>query len=286
MKDTFTELSITADDELREHLVGILSQLGFEGFWEDADVLRCYIRSERWTNDMLHELRRIAATVQRASASAAPGFSIRTIENRNWNEEWERTIRPLHITERIVVAPTWNPYTPHGSEVLITIDPKMSFGTGDHETTRLVLRLMERRVRPGMRVLDIGTGTGILAIAAVRLGAAGALGIDTDEWSYANAIENVRLNNVEERVRILRGDLHVVDEHDFAMIVANIQRSVLEPLLPEIRDRLAPRGIVLLSGLLSEDEEPMRYALDRAGFTFAHALKENEWIALEATRAE
>lgn len=286
MSGTFTELSIIADDALREHLVGILSQLGFEGFWEDDRELRCYIRSERWNDNLQEEIRRIVTTVQRNSLSATPRFAVRTLEHRNWNEEWERTIQPIHVTDRIVVAPTWNPYTPRGDEIVLTIDPKMSFGTGYHETTRLVLGLMQDLLRPGMRVLDVGTGTGILAIAAVRLGATYAVGVDNDEWSYANAMENVRLNDVENSVRIVSGELTVLDERDFDMIVANIHRHVLAPLLPEIRNRLAPAGLVILSGLLSEDETPMRQALAQHRFSMVQAVRENEWVALAAQRLE
>jgi ribosomal protein L11 methyltransferase len=277
---SFTELSITADDALREHLIGILSQLGFEGFWEDGKVLRAYIATDRWSDAMLEEVERIIATVHRSSTSAAPTISLQTIENKNWNEEWERTIQPIHVTDRIVIAPTWHPYTPQAHEVLITIDPKMSFGTGYHETTRLVLRMMEETVRPGITLLDVGTGTGILAIAGIKLGATSAVALDNDSWAYENAVENVRLNSVEKHVQILLGDLSSVAGRTFNMIVANIQRSVIEPLVPQMRAMLAPGGKMILSGLLLEDEEPIARALLSAGCIVVSTLKENEWVAL------
>ncbi len=279
-RKSFTELSITADDALREHLIGILSQLGFEGFWEDGKVLRGYIATDRWSDAMLTEVERIIATVHRSSTSVAPTISLQTLEDKNWNEEWERTIRPIHVTDRIVIAPTWHTYTPQANEVLITIDPKMSFGTGYHETTRLILRMMEETVRPGMTLLDVGTGTGILAIAGIKLGATSAIAVDNDAWAYENASENVRLNRVEKHVQVLLGDLSSVAGHSFHLIVANIQRNVIEPLVPQMRAMLAPSGKMILSGLLLEDEEPIVRALLNSGCIVVSTLKENEWVAL------
>ena len=119
-----------------------------------------------------------------------------SVAEKNWNSAWEETIRPIRVSERIVVAPTWHPFNGGPGDIVLTIDPKMSFGTGYHESTRLLLGLMERHLRIGARVLDAGTGTGILAIAALKLGAASAIAFDIDEWSFVNAVDNTRLNGV------------------------------------------------------------------------------------------
>lgn len=280
MPKHFVEVEIIADAGLSEQIVGVLAQLGFEGFWEEEPFLRGYIAGERWEDALLDEVRRVVGTIHRSSSSVVPKVSVKNVAQRNWNEEWERTIQPIHVTDRVVITPTWHRYTPREHELVLTIDPKMSFGTGYHETTRLVLRLMERFLRPGSTVLDLGTGTGVLAIAAIKLGAVRAVGVDTDEWSYTNARENTILNGVEKEVTICRGDLASVPAARFDVIVANIQRNVLEPLLPALKERVSTGGRIILSGLLNVDDEPMRKAITDCGLQVTASLAENEWIAL------
>jgi ribosomal protein L11 methyltransferase len=282
MPKSYAELDIVADQSLVDQLIGILSQLGFEGFWEDADTLKCYMSGTRWNPEIMNEVQSLVSIVTRSSTSPIPTISLRMIEDQNWNEEWERTIRPIHATDRIVVAPTWHPYKPSGEELVITIDPKMSFGTGYHESTRLLLKLMEKYIHPGMSLLDVGTGTGVLAIAGIKLGAKSALAVDNDEWSYGNALENIRLNHVHDQVRLIFGDLSSVPHDKFDIITANIQRSVIEQMLEGMKARLAVRGLLLLSGLLHTDREAMIATLMASGFKLIGDVTENEWLALGA----
>jgi ribosomal protein L11 methyltransferase len=286
MPRSFVEVAIETDDELREKLVAVVSQLGFEGFWEDGHTLRCYMESDRWDPGLHGELLSITRMLARASSSPSPEISVATIDERNWNEEWEKTLQPIRVTDRIVVTPSWHMSgaTHHG--VVLIIDPKMSFGTGYHESTRLALMLIERHVRAGVRMLDVGTGTGILAIAAVKLGAGLAVGVDTDEWSYKNAQENARLNQVQEKVTVLRGDLSALAFEQFGLIAANIQRNILEAMLPALRIHLEQDGQIILSGLLQEDREPMLEALLQQGFRQIDELREGQWIAVAASMTE
>jgi ribosomal protein L11 methyltransferase len=284
MPSSYVEVEIRADVPLLGELAGVLSQIGFEGFWEDGDRLRCYIRTTRWDARMAEEVASVTRLLLKTSASAFPEISIRTLEDRNWNAAWEATITPIQVTDRMIIAPTWRTYTPTPGQIVLTIDPKMSFGTGYHESTRLLLKLLERHVRPGIRVLDVGTGTGILAIAAVKLGAESAFGVDIDEWSYENALENVKLNGVERQITIRLGSMSSVPPDRFNIIAANIQRSVIEPILPEMVHRLADGGLLLLSGLLLDDREPALQTLRTTGLILAEELRENEWLALAIAR--
>jgi len=283
MPKSFVEVDIVADASLLEALTGILTQLGFEGFWEDGSALKAYMSAERWSPSLVDEIRSVANLVARSSSSKAPTISVKTIAEQNWNEEWEKTIRPIQVTARIIITPTWHTVTPAPGQIVLTIDPKMSFGTGYHETTRLVLRMMDHSIRPGTTLLDVGTGTGVLAIAGVKLGASSAVAVDIDEWSYENALENVRLNGVQDRVRVIHGDLSAAPGSLFDMIVANIQRSIIEPILREMSSRLAPNGLLILSGLLEADEELMLQALGSRHFVVRERLFENEWLALAVT---
>jgi len=278
------EIAIAAAEDLRSQLVALLGQLGVEGFWEDEDVLKCYILEQRWSPELQEEIRSTVTMIVRSSAQPVPDIRVQTLPDRNWNEEWEKTIQPLHVTPRIVIAPSWHGYQPAAGEIVLTIDPKMSFGTGYHESTRLMLRLMEQYLRPGDTILDVGTGTGVLAIAGLRLGAANAVALDVDEWSYANAMENAHRNGVNDRMTILHGDITSAPALLHDLVIANIQRSVLIPILPAMTSRLKPGGMLLLAGLMHTDHEPMVSALSDAGFRVQGRLSENEWIALAADR--
>ena len=284
MSASHVELIIGSDPSAFDDYIGILTGEGFEGFWEDGPTLRAYIPAGRWSDSLQTA---VAAAVQRSALLRSlppPSISAHPVESRNWNEAWEATIRPVHVTERIVIAPTWNPHVAGPGELVLTIDPKMSFGTGYHESTRLMLRLIERHVQKGDRVLDVGTGTGVLAIAALKLGADHATGVDVDEWAYENARENAVLNGLAERFMVLKGDLQSVGEGLFDLIVANIQRNVIEGMIDGFLTRLQPEGALLLSGLLESDRGAIFARLSSARFSLIDEEKENEWIALAAAR--
>jgi len=278
------EIAIAATEELRNQLIALLGQLGVEGFWEDDDLLKCYVPEQRWSAALQEEFRATVAMIVRSSEQTVPDMRVRSLPDRNWNEEWEKTIQPLHVTPRIVISPSWHDYQPSADEIVLTIDPKMSFGTGYHESTRLMLRLMEQYLHQGCTVLDVGTGTGVLAIAALRLGAASAIAVDIDEWSYANAMENAHRNGVNDRLTLLHGDITAAPAIPHDLVLANIQRSVLIPILPAMCSRLKTDGTLLLSGLLSVDREPMIGALQAAGLALREEAQEHEWIALAAKR--
>jgi ribosomal protein L11 methyltransferase len=282
MPGSYVELTVTSTEPLGEQVVGLIAQLGFEGLWEDGTSLKCYMRKERWDGDLLREVERVLRLATPSSRATIPDVSVRTIEEENWNAKWEETIKPIRVTDRIVIAPTWAGYQPSPQEILILIDPKMSFGTGYHESTRLALLLIQRHIRHRSAVLDVGTGTGVLAIAAVKLGARSAIGVDIDEWSFHNAVENAELNRVGDSVQIRRGDLSAVPDGQFDLIICNIQRNIIETMLPGLRTRLAPRGLLVLSGLLLSDGESIRRSLTATGLHASEELVENEWMALVA----
>jgi ribosomal protein L11 methyltransferase len=279
MPPSYVELQIESDQRTTENLVGIMSQLGFEGFWEDGPVLRCYMSIDRWNPLLLGEAQAVANLVTRSGTSPQPRISMRMIEDTNWNEQWERTIQPIRVTDRIVITPSWHTYDAAPGEIVLQINPKMSFGTGYHETTRLMLKLVEQHIRSGMDLLDIGTGTGVLAIAGVKLGARSAIGVDTDEWSYHNALENSHLNMVGDKVNIVRGDLSCVRREGFDMIFCNIQRNIIEQLIDGIARRLSTGGKFLLSGILVEEGASLIRSLTASGFEVIEGLTENEWSA-------
>lgn len=280
MPGSYIEVEIITDPLLFDDLVGILSGREYEGFWEEGSRLRGYVKSGVWNGDRLKELEDLATALAREHALPAPEITTRLIEDKNWNALWEAGIQPIRVSDRIIVAPTWHPYHPSPGEIVLTIDPKMSFGTGHHETTRLMIELLEKHLRPGDTMLDVGTGTGILAIAGIKLGATSAVGLDNDEWSFGNAKENVALNSVQDVVSIVLGEIRDLPMAGFDLIAANIQRGVIEQILPEMRQRLNAGGRILLSGLLDVDGEPILGSLAANRLRVVDEIHEKEWIAL------
>src|SRR5512140_112262 len=279
MPGPYIEVEITTDPLLFDDLVGILSIREYEGFWEEGTRLRVYLPSTLWDGQRRKELEETVTSLSRQHHLPPPAIGARLIEDQNWNALWEASIEPIRVSERIIVAPTWHPYTPAPGEIVLTIDPKMSFGTGHHETTRLMVQLLETHLQKGDAMLDVGTGTGLLAIAGLKLGAMSAVGIDNDEWSFGNAREHVKLNGVQDKISSVLGEIAALPAGGFDLIAANSHRGVIEQILPEMHRRLNPGGRILLSGLLFVDREPMQAALAAEHLRVIDELVEKEWIA-------
>jgi ribosomal protein L11 methyltransferase len=261
-----------------ELLSGLLWEFDLDGLVEENDHIRIYL-----PENSLVDQQTLEAELQKLlSQKFIESFRIEqeTIEDRNWNEEWEKSREVIRISDRIVIKPTFKNYLPKENEIVLTIDPKMSFGTGDHQTTKLILRLLENYVKPGMKVLDVGSGTGILAIASVRLGAAKAVAVDFDEVCLENCGENCSLNQVSNSVQILTGEIDAVEENDFDLILANIQKNVLLEIAKKIKSRLKKNGVVILSGLLDADQYEIETKYHSLGFSTLQIEKLDEWISI------
>lgn len=212
-------------------------------------------------------------------------------EHEDWAEGWRRGLRPRRVGERLIVAPSWTEPEVRPGDVVIVIDPEMAFGTGEHATTRGALRELEVAVHPGDRVLDVGTGSGILAIAAAKLGAAEVLAVESDADALENAHDNLRRNGVADRVELLHGlvdasFLEVLGPARFDVILANVLSGVLVPLLPSFHRALAPAGggpadrpagRLVLGGILEGEAEGVIEAAERAGFELIREDLEEEW---------
>ncbi len=258
-------------------------ELGCRGFQETEDQLLCYFEKGRWRSRTYPLFRKeIRKILGQYSVDAEVRF--REIEGKNWNAEWERSLKPLSIGRRFTIQPSWIARTGGNGRITILIDPKMSFGTGYHESTRLILSLMESHMDPGVVMLDVGTGTGILAIAGIALGALSATATDIDEWALDNARENVRLNNVESRVVIADRSLSTFTVSAFGAVCANIMYTTIVEMLPDFFRILRPSGKLFLSGLLDTQRADMLAALERCRFGLVAESQEHEWIALVARK--
>ncbi len=199
------------------------------------------------------------------------------VEGDAWREAYKAYFKPTRVGERLVVRPSWEAYAPRPGEVVLTLDPGGAFGTGTHETTRLVLEALQPFVRPGIEVLDVGCGSGILSIACLLLGAARARALDVDEEAVRVARDNARHNGVEARLEVSSDALESLTAR-YPLVLANIESRVLQPLAPALCARLAPGGVLILSGLLAPERERMRGAYVQ--LELLAAREQGEWLAL------
>jgi ribosomal protein L11 methyltransferase len=202
------------------------------------------------------------------------------LDDQDWSADWKRGLAPREITPRLVVKPTWTRWEAAPGQIVLDVDPQMAFGTGEHATTRGCLRLLDGVIRPGDRVLDVGSGSAILAIAAVRLGAAEALAVEYDPDANLNARENLEQNEVVGKVTIVEAmaDPEFLAAHGtFDLILANILSGVIRPLLPSFLRALAPGGRLIVSGILRTEHPDVVDDAEAAGFRVDQVDQEDEW---------
>ncbi|MBC8584011.1 50S ribosomal protein L11 methyltransferase [Youxingia wuxianensis] len=206
------------------------------------------------------------------------------IEEEDWATAWKKYYNPTKVSDRLVVCPSWEEYTPEQEEVVLLMDPGMAFGTGTHDTTRLCMQLLEQYVDKDTNLLDIGTGSGILAVAALLLGAKSAVGCDIDQVAVKVAEENARLNQVEERATFHCGDLTQKVTGKFHVISANIVADVIIRLVPQLDGLLEKGGTFIASGIIDTREMDVIDALAGAGYILDERRQSGGWVALAVKR--
>ncbi|MCH8325624.1 MAG: 50S ribosomal protein L11 methyltransferase [Bacteroidetes bacterium] len=274
----FRRYKIIAEPFNPEILSSILWEVDIKGISEEDNFLYVFASYDSKVNCnlIIKQLNKLK------TEDLVENFTVKEkiIKNKNWNEEWEKNLKVVKISDRIVIKPSFKEYEKKGNELVITIDPKMSFGTGEHATTRLVTLMLEKHLQKGDRVLDVGSGTGILSIAAVKLGAESALAIDNDNWCYENGKENCLLNNVESKIEIRNCEIAEVDEKNFPLIISNIQKNVLLSIAEEFMKRIKLNGTLILSGLLIEDKDDIVNKYNTLGFNLIDSKQMDEWMVL------
>ena len=203
----------------------------------------------------------------------------RIVKYEDWGSAWRERFQPVRISPRLLVIPAWMDDPKSEDSIVIRIMPRMAFGTGTHETTRLMMWLLEANLRSGWSVMDVGTGSGILAITAAKMGAGDVTAFDIDPAAIENAAENCRLNGVEDRVRLWCGPLEASETPPQDIILANIDDSTLVGLLPEIRKRIKAEGRIILSGILERDQSVFESVLSSSGYRTETVRTLGEWVA-------
>lgn len=261
------EVCITAESEMQALLVAELSLIDYEGFEESDAELKAYVPEALYNENLLNEL------LKKYDLTC----SLSIIEKKNWNQLWESNFEPVQVDDFVGIRAGFHPgFTGVQHEIVIT--PKMSFGTGHHATTWMVMKLMQELDFAGKSVFDFGTGTGILAILAEKLGAASVLGVDNDDWCVENASENIGINSC--RVTDIEKTEVLFLDRKFDVMLANINRNIILENLVQMVGGVKAGGDILLSGLLESDEADILDACRKQGLIYHKTLKRNGWVAI------
>ena len=268
----YIELEIELDpiQPYGDILVAQLNEINFETFTFDKNFLKCYVQLDSFNKDQCLDI------ISSVSSQVKLQYFFKTIKQENWNAKWEKSFEPVQINSQCVIrADFHNSNSDLKHEIIIT--PKMSFGTGHHETTFLVINELFNINLKCMKVLDMGSGTGVLAIICSKLGADTVLGIDIDEWAYKNSIENSMLNNVEN-IEFVLGDVDKIGNKKFDVVIANINRNIILRDLHLYFKKLIKGGKLIISGFLEEDLKLVLNTAKNIGFQLINKKNKNKWL--------
>ncbi len=270
----YIEVKLNINPEFSDIFMAELGEIGYETFTEEAEGLNAYITEDLFSEEQLDEI------MERYLAMTPISYSYLTLEKKNWNEEWEKNYEPiLAANGRVRVRANFHEPDPTIQYELL-INPKMSFGTGHHETTSMVLSLQMEIDHQGKKVLDVGCGTGILAIFASKLGASEVAGFDIEEWAAENSHENVQLNDCNNIV-IRQGTIEDEPADQYDIILANINRNILMRDIPKYVEFMKPApSKLIVSGFYQHDIEDIEGVAKEAGLIKTHTENKNNWAAV------
>ena len=296
----WVEISVQAETEAVDDLIGLFSRHCTGGAavedqrrgprWSENErvVVKGFV--DEGDEDTLRKLEIALLLLSRSAGISEP--QTRVLEPADWAEAWKAFFPPLPIGQSLVVVPTWLEHTPENGRRALRLDPGMAFGTGLHATTRLCLEVLERVIEPGMDVLDVGTGSGILSIAALLLGAQHVDAIDTDPVSIRVARENGVLNGVADRMRIVQatlptlasGTVPVLQSGPYDLLLVNILAEVIIDMAPGFADYLRTEGRIVVSGIIADKAAAVREALNAHGLSVREELEQDGWVAQVASK--
>jgi len=286
----WVEASIEVDREAAEAVAEVLSRYAHQGVAieiapeaEGPVIVRAYLESD---DDLWQTKQAVRQALWHLDHIwSIPELTFRPIPEEDWTEAWKDHMSVLHVGERIVIHPSWLDYDPTPNEVLIQLDPGMAFGTGLHPTTQLSLEAIERALTPGDEVLDIGTGSGILAIAAAKLGAGRVYAVDNDAQAVEIARENAVANGVIDAVDLACGSLERVTG-TYPLVVVNILAHVIRRMLEQgLGACVKAGGTLIATGIMDEQASDVVGAMERQGLTLVERHQRGDWVSLIATRA-
>lgn len=282
MRFMYYEFRISVAEESRDAIINRLSEMGSTGFHEKDEMLLAYFEDQADIASICDSLERFSDVLRSSRLDPAFTFEYSILPETDWNENWKKSFEPIDIGENLTIIPSW--LTKTTNRLSVIIDPGMVFGTGYHETSRACLVLMEKISKDSNRerCLDIGTGSGILAISAARLGYGHVTAIDIDPMAIDAAQRNVQENGLES-VTVREGDIFSVDGQ-YDLIVANLLSGILIDIAPDIFSRLNPDGMAILSGMLSGQESNVIAAYEAHGLVLRETVTSGTWVTLVFSR--
>jgi len=264
---------ITPTEPGREILIAELAEVGFESFVEKEDGVSAYILKENWRESLLKDIQILASDEFKVS------YTFNEIEQVNWNSEWEKNFNPIIIDGKVSIRAPFHK-KPNHIDYDIVIEPKMSFGTGHHQTTHVMVQHIMELDLKNKRVLDMGCGTGILAVLAEKRGANFIDAIDNDTWCYENSIENIERNNCHN-IKTYFGDAALLKDKNYDVIIANINRNILLNDIKYYANCLNESGVLLLSGFYEKDIEIIETETKKCGFELVNFKEKNNWVGVK-----
>ena len=253
-----------------EILMAELAEVGFDSFEDTPTGIKAYIPKDSWNEQILQDIYLLS------NPEFTISYQIKEIEQVNWNEEWEKNFSPIVVEDLCTVRASFHPVPNTRYDIVIT--PKMSFGTGHHETTYMMLQQLLPLSLEGAKVLDMGCGTGILAIMAALRGARDIIAIDIDPWCVENAIENVQQNNCSF-ITIKEGEVSLIAGEQYNLILANINRNILLSDIPAYAQALLPEGLLLVSGFYIEDLPAIQECAEAVDLHYISHIERNRWVS-------
>lgn len=268
--EAYIEVTIPVLDEHKDIISAELVDLGYEGVWEDGMSLKAYVSVAQFEHKMLYD------TLGKYNMENS--FSYTEMPSQNWNQEWEKNYNPILVDQRVFVRSPFHE-TEEGIEHEVIIQPQMSFGTGHHETTQLMIEMMLTVEFKNKEVLDMGTGTGVLAFLSSLMGAKEVIGIDYDQNSVDNAIENLKYNAVKD-VSFLHGSYEAIPRRNFDIVLSNITKNINVGLLPHLAKHLSTDGYLMLAGFLNFDLKEIDNTTTALGFELIRNVSKGDWECL------
>ncbi|SMO50491.1 50S ribosomal protein L11 methyltransferase [Melghirimyces algeriensis] len=263
---------------------GELIELSREDYPDEGIWISGYFPEEVFRDALVGKLEKQVKDLDRFGLDPGPAqVMVDRISQESWDQAWKAYYKPIRISTRLTVKPQWEAYQPSSEEeVVIELDPGMAFGTGSHPTTRLSLKLIEKHLRIGQRVMDIGCGSGILSIASAKLGASDVLALDLDELAVEKTKQNVRLNHLQDQIRVRQGDLLQGVNEKVDLVVSNILAEIIVKFVPDLPKVIKKGSMFIGSGIISAKKEEVVAAIQGAGLEIVETIHEQDWVAIAA----